>query len=80
MSNLVGNHEDWFFITRLNLYKGQNKVYHSKARFQYILNVVQGGLNEPRRASSTFFVNGDAYILPCRLHTYLGLNSNGSPY
>ena len=32
------------------------------------------------RASSTFLVNGDAYILPYRLHTYLGLNSNGSPY
>ena len=30
--------------------------------------------------SSTFFVNGDAYILPYRLHTYLGLNSNGFPY
>ena len=30
--------------------------------------------------SSTFFVNGDAYILSYRLHTYLGLNSNGSPY
>ena len=29
--------------------------------------------------SSTFLVNGDAYILPYRLHTYLGLNSNGSP-
>ena len=31
-------------------------------------------------ASSTFLVNGDVYILPYRLHTYLGLNSNGSPY
>ena len=30
--------------------------------------------------SSTFLVNGDAYILPYRLHTYLGLNINGSPY
>ena len=30
--------------------------------------------------SSTFFVNGDTFILPYRLHTYLGLNSNGSPY
>ena len=29
--------------------------------------------------SSTFLVNGDAYILPYRLHTYLGFNSNGSP-
>ena len=29
--------------------------------------------------SSTFLVNGDDYILPYRLHTYLGLNSNGSP-
>ena len=31
------------------------------------------------QTSSTFLVNGDAYILPYRLHTYLGLNSNGSP-
>ena len=31
-------------------------------------------------SSSTFLVNGDAYILPYRLHTYLGLNVNGSPY
>ena len=30
--------------------------------------------------SSIFFVNGDAYILPYRLHAYLGLNSNGSQY
>ena len=30
--------------------------------------------------SSTFLVNGDAYILPYRLHTYLGLNISGSPY
>ena len=30
--------------------------------------------------SSTFLVNGDAYNLPYRLHTYLGLNINGSPY
>ena len=30
--------------------------------------------------SSTFLVNGDAYILPDRLHTYLGLNVSGSPY
>ena len=34
----------------------------------------------PDIPSSTFFVTGDAYILPYRLHTYLGLNSNGSPY
>ena len=33
-----------------------------------------------KNTSSTFFVNGDAYILPYCLHTYLGLNSNGSPY
>ena len=32
------------------------------------------------KTSSTFLVNGDAYILPYRLHTYLGLNINGSPY
>ena len=31
-------------------------------------------------SSSTFLVNGDAYILPYRLHTYLGLNISGSPY
>ena len=31
-------------------------------------------------SSSTFLVNGDAYILPYRLHTYLGLNIDGSPY
>ena len=30
--------------------------------------------------SSTFLVNGDAYILPYRLHNYLGLNISGSPY
>ena len=30
--------------------------------------------------SSTILVNGDAYILSYRLHTYLGLNINGSPY
>ena len=30
--------------------------------------------------SSTFLVNDDAYFLPYRLHTYLGLNINGSPY
>ena len=30
--------------------------------------------------SSTFLVNGYAYILPYRLHTYLGLNIDGSPY
>ena len=29
-------------------------------------------------SSSTFLVNGDAYFLPYRLHTRLGLNSNGS--
>ena len=29
--------------------------------------------------SPTFLVNGDAYILPYRLHIYLGLNSNGAP-
>ena len=31
-------------------------------------------------ASSPFLVNGYAYILPYRLHTYLGLNIDGSPY
>ena len=31
-------------------------------------------------SSSTFLVNGDALILTDRLHTYLDLNSNGSPY
>ena len=30
--------------------------------------------------SSTFLVNADAKILTDRLHTYLDLNSNGSPY
>ena len=33
-----------------------------------------------KSSSSTFLVNGDAYILSYRLHTYLGLNINGSPY
>ena len=35
---------------------------------------------EENGSSSTFLVNGDAYILSYRLHTYFGLNINGSPY
>ena len=48
------------------------------------LTAVSGVGSSPALAtcetSSTFLVNGYAYILPYRLHTYLGLNIDGSPY
>ena len=48
--------------------------------FSGCYNILENEDEAKYYSSSTFFVNGDAYILSYRLHTYLGLNSNGSPY
>ena len=62
--------------------KVRKNVYPCKPQFYYIKVGCKGVFitRTCLHASSTFLVNGDAYILPYRLHTYLGLSTNGSPY